>query len=791
MGSVRKRLSVVGVCFAAALAHTALPGAHADTSDPGDGLPTTVASTVLPSPQIDGVAWATKIIGSTVFVGGHFSSARAFGNAAGTGEQARKNFLAFNLTTGALLPFAPSFNGDVRAIEASPDGKTVYVGGVFDEVDGKKRYRLAAFDVATGALKDFAPVLDAKVHGIAVHESTIYVGGVFQTANGQPRSRLAAYNTQTGALLPWNPGADDPVLDVVVSPDGSTVVAGGGFTTLAGRTAYGWGAINATTGAGLPWKVNQVIDNHGDNAAIYDLEAHPSGVYATGYKFDAANDFEGIASATWSGELRWIKGCKGDSYGASVMADVVYSVHHSHDCSPIGGKEDSEPSTYQRADAVTANVSPFGRINSALEFSGYPAPELLHWWPEFEAGSVTGLNQASWAVDSHDGYLVMVGEFPRVNGVKQQGIVVMARQDIGSGEAPVHADELNLRVTNPSFGVVKADFAGIYDRDSKNVEHILVRDGVEVATVTVKGNTWWNRPAGVVEDKRATAGEHTYWLKVRDADGGESESSKVTITVDGPATEPDPEPTTPDDGNENPRPDLNVGPDPLTSYRDEVAGDKPLATWSLGDASGDATSSKDGWNMSLGVGAVRGLPGAVAGGDKAVHFVGEPGVPASMHTWVWSPDVFSMEMWVRTSSTKGGTLMNFGTSDNGTSRLVDRALYLTGDGRVHFGALAAGGPLVVSSEARIADGEWHHVAVTVDKALGTKVFVDGVKSGESAQAVPARGFFGYWKLGGDDLSAFQPAPEHFFVTGTLDEVAVYDRALTDVEVARHMASRNL
>ena len=61
--------------------------------------------------------------------------------------------LAFNLTTGALIPgFAPVLNNQARTVTASPDGSRIYVGGQFNQVNGINRYRIAALDPATGAV---------------------------------------------------------------------------------------------------------------------------------------------------------------------------------------------------------------------------------------------------------------------------------------------------------------------------------------------------------------------------------------------------------------------------------------------------------------------------------------------------------------------------------------------------------------------------------------------------------------------------------------------------------------
>ena len=62
------------------------------------------------------------------------------------------------LGTGALLPFAPKVNGVIKAVAASPDGSRIYIGGSFNNVNGKDRWNIAAIDAksATSVTSQFA-----------------------------------------------------------------------------------------------------------------------------------------------------------------------------------------------------------------------------------------------------------------------------------------------------------------------------------------------------------------------------------------------------------------------------------------------------------------------------------------------------------------------------------------------------------------------------------------------------------------------------------------------------------
>ena len=55
------------------------------------------------------------------------------------------NVLAYNLTTGALIPgFVANTNGQAKTVTRSPDGSRIYIGGQFTTVNGTNRYRIAA-----------------------------------------------------------------------------------------------------------------------------------------------------------------------------------------------------------------------------------------------------------------------------------------------------------------------------------------------------------------------------------------------------------------------------------------------------------------------------------------------------------------------------------------------------------------------------------------------------------------------------------------------------------------------
>ena len=68
--------------------------------------------------------------------------------------------------------FAPTLNGQVLSVVASPDHKRIYVAGEFTTVNGQRRNRVAAFDAATGRLvTTFAPASDSRSRTVAAQRA--------------------------------------------------------------------------------------------------------------------------------------------------------------------------------------------------------------------------------------------------------------------------------------------------------------------------------------------------------------------------------------------------------------------------------------------------------------------------------------------------------------------------------------------------------------------------------------------------------------------------------------------
>jgi PKD repeat protein len=747
----------------------AAPAAAADTAPPATA-PATVSSDVLPTVQVNGVVWAQLVVGDRVYATGQFTHARPAGAAPGVAEVPRSNILAFDIRTGVLIDsWAPALNAQGQALAASADGTTVFVGGSFTQVNGTARNRIAAIDAASGALKPIAVRgTDARVRSIAVSGGAVYIGGIFTTAGNQPRSRLAAYSTTTGELLPWAPAANAEVMAMTAAS--GKLVVGGRFTTLNGAANYGLGALDPATAAVLPFPANQTVRNAGPDAAIYSLVSKGSTVFGTGYTFGSGGNLEDTFSVdAASGNLNWVSGCRGDTYAAAPLGDVLYTIGHAHDCAAIGYFPEQSPRTWQRALAYRSGTAPDGRTNSGGSFAGRPAPEALHWLPSLAAGDYTGQAQAAWSAVGNEQYLVLGGEFPSINGVAQQGLARFAVRAIApNADGPQGTGStLAPTMTATAPGTVRGTFTAAFDRDNNRLTYELLR-GPQLSTTVVvassaANSSWFSRPLLALSDPAAPPGtSQSYRIRVTDPLGNRMVGPTVVTSVPAGAAGP-------------------------SAYRDAVLADAPSHYWRLGEASGATGFTLVGArDLVLASGTQRATAGAVArDSDPSTTFPGTAPVPAAATgTAEAGPQSFSVEAWVRTSSTRGGKVIGFGNRNNAASTTYDRHVYMTDSGQLVFG-VNPGSVRTVTSPGSYNDGQWHHVVGTLG-AAGLQLYVDGQLVAGRADTTSAQAYSGYWRVAGDTVAGGWPTrPSSSALAGSVDEVAVYGAALPAGRVLAH------
>ena len=343
----------------------------------------------VPTYQTNGRVNVIVAQGSTVYLGGQFTAVRPAGAAAGTGEVTRNHVAAFNVKTGALLPWNPNAGGTVRAIAVA--GSTVYLGGSFTKIGGTGRARLAAVDATTGALTSWKQSADAEVFTLAYQSGTLYAGGDFTTVGGSARSHLAAFSTSTGGLTSWSPSADAEVKAMTLTADGSKVVVGGSFTTVDGTAQSHIAAISPSTGAVLGWKTHTPY-------AVIDLAADAGGVYVAGA--GGGGNFAGFNPST--GAKIWDGGTNGTVQGIGVVDGIVYvGGHYTNYCGPGSG----------------AHTCPSPTARDKLLAVDEGTGALEPWDP----GANSALGVIAVTGDAATGDLFCGGDFTSIGLRKQQG----------------------------------------------------------------------------------------------------------------------------------------------------------------------------------------------------------------------------------------------------------------------------------------------------------------------------------------------------------------------------------
>ncbi len=480
----------------------------------------------------DGRVYAIERIGNTIYIGGSFTSVR---NPAGGANQARQRLAAFDATSGALLPWNPGANGEVRALQSSSDGSGLFVGGAYTTIAGVNRSRLAELSATTGALMpSFGATTNSTVYALERIGTRLFVGGIFSAVNPgsgtQNRARIAAVNESNGSFVAgWSGSADSAVTALTASPNGDRVFVGGRFRTLSGQSRDYIGAVDTNTGAASSWRPPIPCTDVQNPCIAFDIAVDIGTVYL------GAGGPGGrvVAYDIASGARRWTAYGDGDVQAVAVLGDVVY----------VGGHFDVNWGGQSRAGLVALSTASGGLLNFA--------PRILG-------------NLGVWDIHAEADRLRIGGGFTSIDGSGAR--TRYAEFDAVAEPVDVTPPSVpsNLRTTNVADTLVSLAWGASTD-DTVVAGYRLLRDGQPIATLGTTAYT----------DRGLSASTtYSYQVQASDAAGNWSALSPVL-----PVTTPPPSISLVKVGSAWRY--LSNGSDQGTAWRSPAFNDN---AWSTGDA---------------------------------------------------------------------------------------------------------------------------------------------------------------------------------------------------------------
>jgi hypothetical protein len=331
----------------------------------------------------NGVGRAVLVVGTTVYVGGTFTTVRSPNGAASV---TRRNVAAFDAATGALLTtFRADTDGAVRAL--ATDGTHLFVGGQFTHVNGTPRSRLAAVDLRTGAVSSWSADVNSNVYALGVGGGRLYVGGAFSSIEGQARANVGAVDLASSSVVAgWRPNANGSVYALAVDASGSQIYLGGSFTQVAGGSSPNLARVNSAGGrVAINWR--------SASDPVFALALRPDGTRLAVAFAGLAN--QGSYYDTSTGVRLWSQRCDGDGQAVEIVEDSVFVGHH-EGCN---------------GDHSVRLVS-WNAANGARDSGFRPTFDRFY---------------GVWGIDGTSSTLAIAGDFTRISGVAVQGFALFRR----------------------------------------------------------------------------------------------------------------------------------------------------------------------------------------------------------------------------------------------------------------------------------------------------------------------------------------------------------------------------
>jgi len=209
-----------------------------------------------------------------------------------------------------------------------------------------------------------------------------------------------------------------------------------------------------------------------------------------------------------------------------------------------------------------------------------------------------------------------------------------------------------------------------------------------------------------------------------------------------------------------------------------------IAYWNFDEGSGERAKDSSGNELHgnlIGAGWTKGVKGT------ALEF----SMPGDCFDYGSSPKfnfapeaAFTYACWIKTLQDEATILSQRNRTDG--SPVIDITIESSHpQGLVRQDANELGDHASVRGRNRINDGDWHHLALTRTGST-VELFIDGVSQGRSTSANAGGAVTTNWRTLGLERFWLKDGPgnSRCYLNGAMDEVCIFDRALSPTEIRR-------
>lgn len=192
-----------------------------------------------------------EVYGSKLYVGGIFNNVQGQGST---------NIVVLDKVSGAIIPWSLSCSSNVYAIESN--GGYVYIGsyGLFSCPSSPSVNAAARIDTLTGVLDSWNPIVNGGVYSFGFDNNHVYLGGYISQIGGQSRIGIARVMMSDASLDSWNPLLDYVVDGSVFTPKvdemevyGTELIIRGAFSSINGTPRTYLASFDLQTGNLSSW----------------------------------------------------------------------------------------------------------------------------------------------------------------------------------------------------------------------------------------------------------------------------------------------------------------------------------------------------------------------------------------------------------------------------------------------------------------------------------------------------------------------------------------------------------